>query len=64
MCILKKGVPFYWDKADQCSFEDLKGALMSAPLLQPPDYNIDFLLYLAAAESTTGLVFVREDDML
>jgi hypothetical protein len=49
MCLLKKGVPLCWDEAAQCSFEALKRALTSAPLLSPPDYGKDFLLYLAAA---------------
>jgi hypothetical protein len=47
MCLLKKGVPFCWDEVAQCSFEALKCALTSAPLLSPPDYGKDFLLYLA-----------------
>jgi hypothetical protein len=64
MRLLKKGVPFCWDEAAQCSFEALKCALTSAPLLRPPDYNRDFLLYLAAAESTIDMVLVQEDDLL
>ena len=42
----------------------MKKALTSAPLLSPPDYSRDFLLYLAAAESTIGMVLVQEDDAL
>jgi hypothetical protein len=64
MRLLKKDVPFYWDEAAQCSFEALKCALTSAPLLRPPNYNKYFLLYLAAAESTIGMVLVQEDDLL
>jgi hypothetical protein len=33
MCLLKKGVPFYWNEATQHSFKALKRALTSAPLL-------------------------------
>jgi hypothetical protein len=58
MCLLKKYVPFYWDDAAQCSFEALKHALTTAPLLRPPKYNKDLLLYLATAESTIGMVLV------
>jgi hypothetical protein len=47
MCLLKKDVPFYWDDVAQCSFDALKHALTTAPLLWPPNYNKDFLLYLA-----------------
>jgi hypothetical protein len=35
MRLLKKGVPFYWDEATQCSFDALKKVLVSTPLLSP-----------------------------
>jgi hypothetical protein len=63
MRLLKKDVPFYWDKATQLSFDALKHALTTVPLLRPPNYNKDFLLYLVAAESTIGMVVVQEDDL-
>jgi hypothetical protein len=62
MCLLKKDVPFFWDEATQHSFEALKHTLTTAPLLWTPNYNKDFLLYLAAVESTIGMVLVQEDD--
>jgi hypothetical protein len=46
----------------QRSFDALKHSLTTAPLLRPPNYNKDFLLYLVAAESTIGMVLVQEDD--
>eukprot|EP00253_Pinus_taeda_P010524 PITA_10524 len=46
------------------SFDALKKALVSTPLLSPPDYGRDFLLYLAVAESTIGMVLIQEDDAL
>jgi len=64
MCLLKKGVPFLWDDFAQHSFNALKQALISAPLLSPPYYGRDFLLYLAAIKSTIGMVLVQEDDAL
>jgi hypothetical protein len=62
MRLLKKYVPLFWDEAAQCSFDALKHALTTAPLLRPPNYNKDFLLYLAVTESTIGMVLVEEDD--
>jgi hypothetical protein len=56
--LLKKDVPFYWDNAAQHSFSALKHALTTTSLLRPPNYNKDFLLYLAVAESTIGMVLV------
>jgi hypothetical protein len=63
MRLLKKEVPFYWDDAAQHSFKALKHALTNAPLLRPPNYNKDFLLYLVEAESTISMVLVQEDDL-
>jgi hypothetical protein len=62
MRLLKKDVPFHWDDVAQFSFEVLKHALTMAPLLRPPNYNKDFLLCLAAIESTIDMVLVQEDD--
>jgi hypothetical protein len=64
MHLLKKDVPFHWDESAQRSFEALKHALTSTPLLRPPNYNKYFLLYLATTESTIGMVLVQEDDFL
>ena len=62
MRLLKKDIPFLWDEVALCSFDALKHALTTAPLLWPPNYNTDFLLYLASVESTIGMVLVQEDD--
>jgi len=64
MCFLWKGVPFIWDDFVQQSFDALRKALVSAPLLSPLDYGGDFLLYLTTAESTIGMVLIQEDDAL
>jgi len=58
MHFLKDGVPFIWDEIAQASFDALKNALITAPLLSPPDYSRDFLLYLAASDSMIGTVLV------
>jgi hypothetical protein len=62
MHLLKKGVPFIWDEQAQHSFDGLKCMLTSTPLLKPPNYNRDFLLYLATSETTIGMVLVQTDD--
>ena len=64
MRLLKQDTPFVWDETAQLAFEALKKALLSAPLLRPPNYSRDFILYLAASESTIGVVLVQEDDKL
>jgi hypothetical protein len=61
MHLLKKDIPFYWDDVAQRSFDTLKHSLTTASLLRPPNYIKNFLLYLAAAESTIGMVLVQEE---
>ena len=54
MRLLKQDTLFVWDETAQLAFEALKKDLLSAPLLCPPDYSRDFILYLVASESTIG----------
>ena len=49
MHILKKNTTFCWDERAQESFDALKRALASAPVISPLDYSRDFLLYVAAS---------------
>ena len=63
MRLLKKGVPFIWDDRAQRSFDALKAALVSTPIISPPNYQKDFLLYLAASDTTVGIVLVQTDDV-
>ena len=60
--LLKQDTPFHWNAITQESFERLKGLLISAPLLRPPNYHRDYTLYLATADTTIGMVLVQDDD--
>ena len=62
MRLLKKDIPFEWDEWAQESFDALKRALASAPVISPPDYSRDFLLYVAASLEMIGMVLVQEDE--
>ena len=42
----------------------LKRVLASAPMISPPDYGRDFLLYVAVSMETIGMVLVQEDEEL
>ena len=64
MCLLKKNIPFYWDEWAHDSFDALKRALESAPVISPPKYSRDFLLYVAMSMETIGMVLVQEDEEL
>ena len=64
MHLLKKDTTFYWDEQAQESFDVLKQALASAPMISPPDYSRDFLLYVATSMEMIGMVLVQEDEEL
>ena len=63
MHLLKKRVPFIWDDRAQRSFNVLKAALASTSIISPPNYQKDFLLYLAASDTIVGMVLVQTDDV-
>lgn len=60
--LLKRDNPFHWDTATQESFECLKVLLVLASLLRPPNYHRDYTLYLAATDTTIGMVLFQDDD--
>ena len=64
MRLLKKDTTFCWDERAQESFDALKRALASAPVISPPDYSRDFLLYVVASMEMIGMVLVQEDEVL
>jgi hypothetical protein len=59
--LLQKNTPFIWDDIAQRSFDALKHALTHTPLLHPPEYTKDYILYLATPTSTIVMVLVQED---
>jgi hypothetical protein len=61
MRLLQKNVPFIWDDTAQRSFDVLKHSLTHAPLLHPPEYTKDYILYLVTSTSTIAMVLVQED---
>eukprot|EP00253_Pinus_taeda_P009977 PITA_09977 len=60
--LLKQNTSFFWDEITEKYFDALKHALTHALLLDPPNYNQDYFLYLAASSSTIGMVLVQEDE--
>ena len=60
---MKKDTTFCWDEQAQQSFDVLKRSLASAPVISPPDYSREFLLYVAVSMETIGMVLVQEDVM-
>ena len=54
--------PFRWDSEHQESFDRLKEALISSPILAYPDYNKPFILETDASLKGLGAVLTQEDD--
>ena len=61
MRLLKKDTPFYWDDQSWRAFDNIKHTLTHSPVIHPPDYSKDFLLYIAASATTIAMVFVQEN---
>ena len=62
MRFLKKDTPFVWDDFAQCAFDNVKHALTYALVLQTPNYDKDYSLYVDASLSTIGMVLVQTDE--
>ena len=54
--------PFKWDSEHQESFDRLKEALISSPILAYPDYSKPFILETDASLKGLGAVLLQEDD--
>jgi hypothetical protein len=54
--LLAKDVPFDFDDACLKSFETPKNALISAPIIQPPDWSLPFEIMCDASDYAVGAV--------
>ena len=61
MRLLKKNTPFFWDDQAQHTFDNLKHALTHSPVIHPPFYSKNFLLYIAASATTIAMVLVQDN---
>jgi hypothetical protein len=53
-CLLAKDVPFEFDDACLRYFKILKKALISAPIIQPPDWSLPFEIMCDASDYAVG----------
>jgi hypothetical protein len=60
--LLHHDIPFRWDEHAQTSFDDLKSALSHPPLISPPDYDCDYILYLSASAISVAEVLIQLGD--
>ncbi len=59
--LLKKEVPFHWNAPQHKNSTDLKSALVNAPALAFPDYNVPFTLYTDVSALGLGAVSMQPD---
>ncbi|WVZ97729.1 hypothetical protein U9M48_043243 [Paspalum notatum var. saurae] len=60
--LLAKDVPFVFDEECLEAFHTLKKALVSAPIIQPPDWNLPFEIMCDASDFTVGAVLGQSKD--
>lgn len=53
---------FEWGKAQQETFDKIKGYLSHPPILTPPCRNKSMRLYISASDKTLGSMLAQEDD--
>jgi hypothetical protein len=60
--LLRKDTPFFFSTECLDSFSKLKKVLTSEPILRPPDFNREFILYTDASGYCVGSVLGQKDD--
>jgi hypothetical protein len=62
ICLLCHDISFRWDEHAQTAFDDLKEVLSHAPLISPPEYDRDYILYLLASVLSVAGVHIQLGD--
>ncbi|CAB4424285.1 unnamed protein product [Rhizophagus irregularis] len=60
--LLKKNIPYIWDKDQQAAFEKLKTCLTTPLILAYPNFEKSFLLYTDASTFALGAILSQKDD--
>ena len=60
--LLRKNVPYVWEDLQQDSFDKLKNALISAPILRYPDFNKQFIIRTDACQEGIGGILLQKDE--
>jgi hypothetical protein len=60
--LLQKDVPFVFDDDCKKAFKTLKKALTTAPIVQPPDWNLPFEIMCDASDFAVGAILGQRVD--
>lgn len=60
--LLRKDVPYVWTMGCQEAFMNIKGRLVNAPILVPPDWSKAFHIHADASHIAVGAVLCQADD--
>ena len=59
--LLAKDEPFVWSNKCEIAFQELKKILTSFPILRPPDFSREFILYADACAYAIGFILSQID---
>ena len=60
--LIQKDIPFVFDEDCKEAFEVLKKDLITAPIVQPPDWNLPFEIMCYASDFAVGAVLGQRVD--
>ena len=60
--LAKKRQPFIWEDEQQKSFDDLKTALTTPPILGHPNYDLPMEIHCDACDYGIGVVLIQRQD--
>jgi hypothetical protein len=60
--LLQKNVSYVWGQEQQASFDALKAALVSTPILRPPNFSLPFVLQTDWGKPGIGAVLSQRDE--
>jgi len=62
--LLKKGIPYVWTSVTQTAFEQLKLALINAPVLAIPDFSKQFVRETDASDVGFRAVLLQDNHLV
>ena len=60
--MIRKDVEFKWDYERKDAFNNIKAVISQASVLQSPDFNRDFSLYMFSSNQSLVAVLTQKDD--